>query len=63
MDRRGPSLSQLAAWADRNDEKLREHRAEAELAAGMERSSGAERPSRFAGLAALAARLRGRRGS
>ncbi|MDQ6794397.1 MAG: hypothetical protein M3067_06205 [Chloroflexota bacterium] len=38
MERRGPSLSQQAAWADRNDERIAQHRAEAELAAEMDRT-------------------------
>ena len=38
MVRRGPSLSQQAAWADRNNERIAQHRAEAELWAEIDRS-------------------------
>jgi hypothetical protein len=42
MVRRGPSLSQQAAWADRNDERIAQHRAEAELWAEIDRSEETE---------------------
>jgi hypothetical protein len=42
MVRRGPSLSQQAAWGNRNDERIAEHRAEAELWAEIDRSEDPE---------------------
>jgi hypothetical protein len=42
MVRRGPSLSQQAAWGNRNDERIAQHRAEAELWAEIDRSDETE---------------------
>jgi hypothetical protein len=53
----------LAVDDDKARDAIAKHRAEAELAAGIERPAGAERPNRFRRLVALALRLRGRRGS
>ena len=55
--------TRLAVDDDKARDAIAKHRAEAEVAAGIERSRGEERPGRFRRLAALAARLRGRSGS
>jgi hypothetical protein len=55
--------TRLAVDDDKARDAIAKHRSEAELAAAIERSAGAQRPGRFRRLTALALRLRGRGGS